>query len=84
MLRTSSSTGVARPKIDDLHLELLLVGLDLLDRAREVRERAVDDADLVAHVEVHAGLRLDRALDDRGALILDLAAAAPPADAGCR
>src|SRR5579883_272604 len=48
----------------DLDAELLLVGLDLLDRAREVGERAVDDADLVARLERHARLGLDRPLDD--------------------
>src|SRR5215831_4540372 len=56
----------------DLDLELLLVGFDLFDRPREVRERAVDDADLVAGLERDARLRLHGPLDDDLAKIVDL------------
>src|SRR5512133_1756618 len=54
------------------HAHLPLVRLDLLDRAVEVRERAVDHADLVALLEQHLGLGLERALGDLGSEALDL------------
>src|SRR5580704_10121297 len=56
----------------DLHPQLLLVGFDLFDRPREVRERPVDDANLVARLERDARLRLDSTLDDALSQILDL------------
>src|SRR6187399_3299723 len=39
------------------HLELLLLGVDLADRGRQRRERAVHDGDRLAHLEVHQDLR---------------------------
>src|ERR687883_240787 len=44
--------------------QLALVGLHLFHRAVEVRERAVDDADLIALLELDLRLRLERALRD--------------------
>src|SRR5262252_4331539 len=44
------------PEDGDLHLELLLVHLHVVDRAREVGEGAVEDAHLLAHLEREAGL----------------------------
>src|ERR1700759_2452371 len=41
-----------------LHLELLLVHLHVVDRAREVGERPVEDPDLLAHLEGEPGPRL--------------------------
>src|SRR5580704_1621437 len=55
-----------------LHAELLLVGFDLFHRAREVRECAVDDADLVASFEGDARLWLHRTLDDALSQVVDL------------
>src|SRR5882757_6825718 len=39
------------------HLEFLLLGVDLADRGRQRRERAVHDGDRLAHLEVHQDLR---------------------------
>src|SRR5262245_13265430 len=41
-LREVQLDGCGAAEDGDLHLELLLVGLDFFDRAREVRERSVD------------------------------------------
>src|SRR3954452_1553032 len=41
----------------DQHLQLLLLGVDLVDGGREGRERAVHDSDRLAHLEVHDGGR---------------------------
>src|SRR3712207_1990912 len=42
----------------DQHLQLLLLGVDLVDRGREGRERAVHDGDRLADLEVdHGGRR---------------------------
>src|ERR1019366_6688346 len=49
-----------------------LVGLDLFDGSRKIRERAVDDSNLVPRLERDARLRLHRALDDALAEIVDL------------
>src|SRR5580700_3867466 len=57
----------------DLHLELLLVHLHVVDGAREVRERSIEHADLLAGLEGLARLRLDHALLDAAAQVLDLA-----------
>src|ERR1700741_2580046 len=46
------------------HADLLLLRLDLFDRAREVRERAVVHADVIALLEHHARARLCGALFD--------------------
>src|ERR1039458_282826 len=59
---------------EDRHLDpdLLLVGFDLFPRAREVRERPVDDPDLVARLERHPRLGLDRPLHDALPELVDL------------
>ena len=54
--------GTAEDRHEDA--DLLLLGLDLFDRPREVGERAVGDANVVALLENHAGLRLGGAVGD--------------------
>ena len=58
----SSSTGVARPKMQTSTRSFCFSGLHLFDDAGEVRERAVDDAHLLALFERDARLGLGRAL----------------------
>src|SRR6266545_1329250 len=60
------------PENGDLHLELLLVHLHVVDRAGEVGKRAVQHANLLADLEGQAGLRLHRTLDDPAAEVVDL------------
>src|SRR3954471_24897372 len=47
----------------DQHLQLLLLGVDLVDRCGEGRERAVHDGDRLGGLEVHDG---DRSRDGPG------------------
>src|SRR6185312_855784 len=58
----------------DQHAELLLLGLHFFDDAREVGERTLDDANVLALVEADARLRLGRAVGhlrvDRGDVLL--------------
>src|SRR5262249_43492195 len=62
-----------RPAEDrHLHLELLLVHLHVVDGAGEVRERAVEHADLFTHLEALTRLRLDDALLHPAAEVVDL------------
>src|SRR5208282_6607578 len=60
------------PEDRNLHADLLFLGLHLLHGAGEVRERSVDDADLVARLERDTRLRLHGAFDDDLAKIIDL------------
>src|SRR5262249_51611870 len=60
------------PENRNLDLELLLLGFDLFDRAREIGECAVDDANLVALFEGEARLGFDGALDNAFAKLFDL------------
>ena len=54
--------GRGAPEDADQHAQLALVGLHLLDHAVEVLERPVDHLHLLALLEEHLGLRLDRPL----------------------
>ncbi len=64
----------ARGPAEDRHfdLQLLLVHLHVVDGASEVGEGAVQDADLLAHLERQPRLRLHRPLDDAAPQVLDL------------
>src|SRR5687768_2206699 len=89
--------GLAAEDVDE-HLELHVIGVDLGDRAQEVGERALLDADALAFLEVElrlgAGglLGADPALDgqevadvaatERGGLLAAVALADEPGDAG--
>ena len=63
----SSSTGVARPKIETDDLDAALLEIELLDQAVEARERAVEHLDVVADLVIDADLGLGRG---RGGLVL--------------